>query len=58
MDYIASSGLSTLLVAAKHLNKVGGQIKLCGLNDRIRMVFDMSGFTSLFQIFSNVESAC
>jgi anti-sigma B factor antagonist len=35
----------------------GGDIRLAGLPDRIREVFDLTGFTSLFEIFPNATEA-
>ena len=42
---------------AKELTKVNGSIKLCGLSSTLRDVFDISGFSKLFEITATVEEA-
>ena len=58
LDFITSRGLSVILGAAKKLQAKQGRIALCGMNDRVRSVFEMCGFLSLFPIFPSAESAC
>ncbi|KTQ97319.1 hypothetical protein NS226_05130 [Aureimonas ureilytica] len=58
VDYISSTGLSVFLAAAKKIKLVaGGQLALAGLNSRIRLVFEMSGFLRLFPVFATVDEA-
>lgn len=57
LEYISSMGLSAFLSAAKKVRTLGGRIALVGLNSRIRLVFEMSGFLRLFPIFPNVDAA-
>lgn len=57
LEYISSTGLSVFLSAAKKLRTRDGRIALTGLNSRIRLVFEMSGFLRLFPIFSDVDAA-
>jgi anti-anti-sigma factor len=57
LDYISSTGLSAFLTAAKKIRASGGRIALAGLNSRIRLVFEMSGFLRLFPIFPTVDAA-
>jgi anti-anti-sigma factor len=57
LDYISSTGLSAFLSAAKKVRAAGGSMVLAGLNSRIRLVFEMSGFLRLFPIYANVEAA-
>lgn len=57
LEYISSTGLSAFLSAAKKIRSSGGRMVLSGLNARIRLVFEMSGFLMLFQIFPNTEEA-
>jgi anti-sigma B factor antagonist len=58
LDFITSRGLSVMLVAAKKLQARQGRIALCGMNDRVRSVFEMCGFLSLFPVFPSAEAAC
>jgi anti-anti-sigma factor len=57
LDYISSTGLSAFLSAAKKIRAAGGGMALAGLNSRIRLVFEMSGFLRLFPIYPNVDAA-
>jgi len=55
LDYISSAGLRVLLMAAKRTKAAGGQVALAALNDNVREVFDISGFTSLFPIIAKED---
>ena len=55
LAYISSSGLRILLVAAKQLRESGGELRVCGLSDLVREVFDISGFDSILPV-SNSEA--
>jgi anti-anti-sigma factor len=55
--YISSSGLRVLLMALKKITSVRGKFYLCGLQDNIREIFEIAGFTSIFSIFDTVEEA-
>lgn len=50
LAYVSSSGLRALLLAAKRLAEVSGQLVLCSLNEHIRKVFDITGLASVFDI--------
>lgn len=50
MDYISSSGLRVLLTGLKRTRQAGGRLLLCGLRENIREIFDISGFSALFEI--------
>jgi anti-anti-sigma factor len=57
LEYISSAGLRVLLMVAKKLKPSGGVLSLCGLQDHIREVFDLAGFSPLFPIHDSVEAA-
>ncbi len=57
MDYISSSGLRILLMALKKINAAKGKFVLCGLQENIREIFEISGFTSIFEIHASREEA-
>ena len=57
IEYISSTGLSAFLSAAKKIRAQGGTMALAGLNNRIRLVFEMSGFLRLFPIYATVDAA-
>src|SRR5258706_8219453 len=48
VSYISSSGLKALVATWRSAQKRGGNVVLTGLNARVREVFEISGFDSLF----------
>jgi anti-sigma B factor antagonist len=46
-----------LLIGAKTARAKGHKLVLAGLSDSVREVFDVSGFTAIFAIEPDVESA-
>ena len=57
LDYISSSGLRLLFVAAKQLTSVSGRLRVCNLSSVVQEVFDISGFTTLIPVFDNQAAA-
>ena len=57
MDYISSSGLRILLMGLKKITLAKGKFALCGLQENIHEIFEISGFTSIFEIHSSKEDA-
>jgi anti-anti-sigma factor len=57
LNYISSSGLRVFLVVQKKMTALKGQFKLCSLQQTIKEIFDISGFSSIFSIFPDQESA-
>ena len=57
MDYISSSGLRILLMALKKITQMKGKFVLCGLQENIQEIFEISGFTSIFEIHPSREEA-
>jgi anti-sigma B factor antagonist len=49
LNYISSAGLRVLLATAKKIKVVSGGFKICGLNDTVQEVFDISGFSTINQ---------
>ena len=54
--YMSSSGLRVLLATAKKL-KGEGELKICNLNEVIEEVFDVSGFSSILNVYKTQEEA-
>lgn len=50
VDYVSSSGLRALLVAGKAMRSAKRKLALSSLQPQIREVFDISGFSTLFEI--------
>jgi anti-sigma B factor antagonist len=57
LDYISSAGLRVLLVAAKQLKTADGELRICSLNEVVKEVFEISGFTTIFKVFGNESKA-
>lgn len=63
LDYIASPGLRVLIEARKRArdrklnDPEGGDIRIANLPPRIKEVFDLTGFTSLFEIYPDTLEA-
>jgi anti-sigma B factor antagonist len=57
LEYISSAGLRVLLVAAKRIRVVGGEIGLAALRGPIKDVFDIAGFSALFPMHRGVDEA-
>ena len=57
MDYISSSGLRILLMALKRITMLGGKLVICELQDNIHEIFEISGFTTIFDIFPSEQEA-
>ena len=57
LQYISSAGLRIVLVAAKKLRSGEGRMVCASLNDQVRDVFEMSGFTTILEIADTTEEA-
>ncbi|MEX2181450.1 MAG: anti-sigma factor antagonist [Gemmatimonadaceae bacterium] len=57
LDYISSAGLRVLLGAAKRMTATGGALRTFGLNDTVREVFDISGFSTILAVFPSEAEA-
>jgi len=57
LDYISSAGLRSILMIAKKLKARDGKILLSALQDTVKEVFEISGFSSIIPIYDSVESA-
>ena len=57
LDYISSAGLRVLLGTAKRLTGAGGALHLFGLNDTVREVFAISGFSTILAVFATEAEA-
>lgn len=57
LEYISSAGLRVLLTAAKQFKKISSEIALAGLSQNVKQVFEISGFTSIFPIYTTRDEA-
>jgi anti-anti-sigma factor len=57
LNYISSSGLRVFLIIQKKMLASKGKFELCCLRAEIQEIFDISGFSSIFSIYPDKESA-
>ncbi len=56
-DYVSSAGLRVLITLAKRSLSGSFAMRLCGLQEPVREVFDIAGFTKLFEIRDSAQAA-
>lgn len=52
LEYISSAGFRVLLIAAKRADLHGCRFGICGVQGKVRQLFDLGGFLELFTISS------
>ena len=57
VSYIDSSGLATLVELLKKTKNYGGIMKLSGLTEKVRGLFEITKLEKLFQIYETSENA-
>ena len=57
VNYVSSSGLRALLSARRKARSSGGDVVLCNMAPRVREIFEMVGFVSLFNICTSAADA-
>ena len=57
LEYISSAGLRVFLATAKRIKSVGGKFELCHLNETVQEVFDMSGFSTILNVYKDENEA-
>ena len=50
LEYVSSAGLRVLLTAQKSMNAHNGKMVIRNVNDVVKEVFDITGFTSILTI--------
>ncbi len=55
--YVSSAGLAALLTGVRRARLLKGDVRLSSMNDRVREVFEMSGFDQVFSIYATAEQA-
>jgi anti-sigma B factor antagonist len=55
--YIDSSGLGALVSISKRIREVSGELRLAGLNDDLRSLFELTKLDTLFTITETPEQA-
>jgi anti-sigma B factor antagonist len=55
--YMASAGLAALLAGVRRARLLQGDVRLAALTDRVREVFEMSGFDQVFLVYATPAEA-
>ena len=46
-----------LLASAKRLTGTGGDLRVCGLNETVHEIFEISGFSTILRVFPSEAEA-
>ena len=57
LTYISSAGLGVFMSFIEEIRTAGGDIKICGLAPKVFQVFDILGFSALFDIVPDLPAA-
>jgi len=57
VPYIDSSGLATLIEMLQRLKKIGGNLRISNMADKVKNVFEITKVHKLFAIFDNRQDA-
>jgi anti-sigma B factor antagonist len=57
VSHLDSSGIGTLVEVFRRVNAFGGKLLLCGLNDRVHSVFEITKLDTFFNIFGTEAEA-
>jgi anti-sigma B factor antagonist len=57
VDYMDSSGVGTVVELKRLLERKGGKLVLCGLQERVRGVFEITQLDKFFTIFATCAEA-
>ena len=55
--YIDSSGLGALVTLSKKVRELGGELRIAGLNEDLRSLFELTKLDTLFNIAPTAEEA-
>ena len=57
VSFIDSSGLGSVVAALRSVHKVGGDIKIAALQEKVMAIFKLTRLHHVFEIFDDCESA-
>ncbi len=57
LEYISSAGVAVLLAAAKQLKAVDGELRVCGLNEVVKEVFEILCLMTILKVFGSESEA-
>lgn len=57
VDFISSAGLRVLLLTIKESRRIGGDLRLANVQEKVYKVLKISGFISFMKIFTDEDEA-
>lgn len=57
LEYLSSAGLRSILIISKKLKANGGKLVFCNVKGTVKEIFDISGFSSMFEFYTDSEKA-
>lgn len=57
VPYMDSSGVATLVEAMQIARKTASKLVLCGMQDKVRSIFEIARLDRVFTIVANMEAA-
>jgi anti-sigma B factor antagonist len=57
LNYISSAGMGIIMGYLDEIREKGGDIKLCCVDDRVYEIFDLVGFTEIYDFLDAEETA-
>ncbi|GAB4240977.1 MAG: STAS domain-containing protein [Elainellaceae cyanobacterium] len=56
VSFMDSSGLAALVIALKTVRAISGRLCVCSMNDQVRMLFELTSMTRVFEIFQDQDA--
>lgn len=57
LNYISSAGMGIIMGYLDEIREKGGDIKLCCVDERVYEIFDLVGFTEIYDFMDSEETA-
>jgi len=57
LNYISSAGMGIIMGYLDEIREKGGDIRLCSVSERVYEIFDLVGFTEIYDFLDNEQSA-
>jgi anti-anti-sigma factor len=57
LEYVSSAGLRVFMLAARQAKGQQGRLVIADLQDLVKEIFEISGFTEVFETFPSVRDA-
>ncbi|MGE5343077.1 MAG: STAS domain-containing protein [Candidatus Omnitrophota bacterium] len=57
LNYISSAGMGIIMGYLDDIRERGGDIKLCNVSERVYEIFDLVGFTEIYDFLEDESSA-